>query len=427
MIGRKDTAPYKNFEKKDDVKQFHSSFLHILFHILFHHTRHFPRARGLFRMRGVVFVACALALARATLVQELRFVSDAKAMIEKEGGDVIMIGLFGDDQEHELQVFTTVAHSREFGDTGWVVGWSREERVRRHFEVDDDDTPRVLLYRDFDSVGDILEGGARDVIRCARARAGALLASLRRRARAARGARRYRPEEWKAGGDDTAWDYLSLKRFIWGSSYPPIVRHPIQPDPRDPSFDEDEDEDDDDDETSLDDADKEEKLVADIIAMRARRAATSTRSQAALQQQTVPKFVVLMHRPKCARDISRRGRRFLSPLAPPPVPHSTRARAHPQRYFEEHTDEGDALLSFSKRQKGRILVVQMDVDDNPAAEPIASMLGLTLDEARAAVPVPSASSNLSLARLEFPATGQGWRRRGAPHRSVDGQNGRHAV
>ena len=118
-------------------------------------------------MRRAAVGVCALALARATLVQELRFVSDAKAMIEKEGGDVVIIGLFGADQEHELQVFTTVAHSREFGDTGWVVGWSREERVRQHFEVDDADTPRVLLYRDFDSVGDILEGGARDIIRWA--------------------------------------------------------------------------------------------------------------------------------------------------------------------------------------------------------------------------------------------------------------------
>ena len=198
-------CPYKNFEKKDDVKQFHSSFLHILFHILFRHTRHFPRARGLFRMRGVVFVACALALARATLVQELRFVADAKAMIEKEGGDVIMIGLFGDDQEHELQVFTTVAHSREFGDTGWVVGWSREERVRRHFEVDDDDTPRVLLYRDFDSVGDILEGGARDVIRCARARARARTPALfSRRSDAARVPRAARADTVRKSGKPEA-------------------------------------------------------------------------------------------------------------------------------------------------------------------------------------------------------------------------------
>ena len=156
-------------------------------------------------MRGVVFVACALALARATLVQELRFVSDAKAMIEKEGGDVVMIGLFGADQEHELQVFTTVAHSREFGDTGWVVGWSREERVRRHFEVDDDDTPRVLLYRDFDSVGDILEGGARDVIRCARARARARTPALfSRRSDAARVPRAARADTVRKSGKPEA-------------------------------------------------------------------------------------------------------------------------------------------------------------------------------------------------------------------------------
>ena len=115
--------------------------------------------------------------------------------------------------------------------------------------------------------------------------------------------------------------------------------------------------------------------------------------------------------------------------SPPPVPHSTRARAHPQRYFEEHTDEGDALLSFSKRQKGRILVVQMDVDDNPAAEPIASMLGVTLDEAREAVPRSSAFRNSSILShvVSPPATGQGRRWRRASHRVVDGQNGRHAV
>ena len=101
------------------------------------------------------------------MVQELRFVSDAKTMIEREGGDIVVIGLFGEEQTDELKMFTTVAHSREFGDTGWVVGWSREERVLRHFEVSDGDTPRVLLYRDFDRVGDILEGGARDIIQCA--------------------------------------------------------------------------------------------------------------------------------------------------------------------------------------------------------------------------------------------------------------------
>jgi len=76
------------------------------------------------------------------------------------------------------------------------------------------------------------------------------------------------------------------------------VRHPVQPDPRDPSFDDNDDDDDDDDETRLDDADREERLVADFRAMQARRAATGARSQAALQQMTVPKFVVLMHRPK---------------------------------------------------------------------------------------------------------------------------------
>ena len=38
------------------------------------------------------------------------------------------------------------------------------------------------------------------------------------------------------------------------------------------------------------------------------------------------------------------------------------------------------MLSFSKRQKGRVLVVQLEVEDNPAAEPIAAMIGLTLDE-----------------------------------------------
>ena len=97
------------------------------------------------------------------------------------------------------------------------------------------------------------------------------------------------------------------------------------------------------------------------------------------------------------------------------------------RYFEEHKDEGDALLAFARQQKGRVLVVQMDVEDNPAAEPIAKMIGLTLDQVRATVrrtrhPTPDTrhptpdTRTLTLADLE---PGARWRRWRAADRRLD--------
>ena len=68
--------------------------------------------------------------------------------------------------KEELATFTRVAHSREFGDTGWVVGWSKEPKILKHFNLVAGDTPKVLLYRDFDALGTILDGGERDVVEC---------------------------------------------------------------------------------------------------------------------------------------------------------------------------------------------------------------------------------------------------------------------
>lgn len=95
--------------------------------------------------------------------------------------------------------------------------------------------------------------------------------------------------------------------------------------------------------------DIEAKRVEALAAFIDRRAKENYRLQAALKQVIVPKLVVYMHRPT---------------------------------YFEDHADEGAALLSFAKGNLGRVVVIKMTLDDNPLAEPIAAMGGFTMDEIR---------------------------------------------
>ena len=47
---------------------------------------------------------CGPPIVGATLVQELRFVTDAKEIIGKEGGDIVVIGLFGSSVRCECVV-----------------------------------------------------------------------------------------------------------------------------------------------------------------------------------------------------------------------------------------------------------------------------------------------------------------------------------
>ena len=90
--------------------------------------------------------ACALLLASAhgAVVQELKFVADAK-QLEAAAGGVVVVGLFGAGDGAEKRGFMHAAKSAEFQDEGWAVAWSGEPKIVDYFGFS---TPSMvcLLY-----------------------------------------------------------------------------------------------------------------------------------------------------------------------------------------------------------------------------------------------------------------------------------------
>ena len=198
--------------------------------------------------------ACALLLAsaHAAVVQELKFVADAK-QLEAAAGGVVVVGLFGAGDGAEKRGFMHAAKSAEFQDEGWAVTWSGEPKIVDYFGFS---TPSMVVYRVFDVNG----------TRCAPT-----------------------PERYNAtmGG---GWTYRGLKSFIFAVSFPPVSLFPVPPPPEalaEPLDDAEVDED------AYDDL--EERRVAELKAFLVLRTAENQRLTAALKQTTVPKLVVYMH------------------------------------------------------------------------------------------------------------------------------------
>ena len=90
-----------------------------------------------------------LATARAAVVQELKFVADAK-QLEAAAGGVVVVGLFGAGDGAEKRGFMHAAKSAEFQDEGWAVAWSGEPKIVDYFGFS---TPSMVVYRVFDVNG----------------------------------------------------------------------------------------------------------------------------------------------------------------------------------------------------------------------------------------------------------------------------------
>jgi len=100
--------------------------------------------------RAVRIALALAAVASAAKVEELRFVTDAKALAAAAGG-VVVVGLFGDGDAAEKKGFMAAAKSAEFEDEGWAVAWSGAPTVVESFRVA---TPAMLVYRLFDANGE---------------------------------------------------------------------------------------------------------------------------------------------------------------------------------------------------------------------------------------------------------------------------------
>lgn len=138
--------------------------------------------------------AVVVGVGRCAVVEELKFVADAKALEAAEGG-VVVVGLFGAGDTAEKRAFMEAATSREFQDEGWDVAWSGEAKIVAHFNVE---TPSMVVYRVFDADGAPCEPT---------------------------------PEAYDAarGG---GWTFRSLKAFIFAVSFPPVSLFPVPEAPR---------------------------------------------------------------------------------------------------------------------------------------------------------------------------------------------------
>ena len=98
---------------------------------------------------GMLSLACVAMMAECAVVQELKFIADAKELQAAEGG-VVVVGLFGSEDKAEKKGFMQAAKSTEFQDKGWNVAWSGEAKILEHFEAS---TPSMIVYRLFDEDG----------------------------------------------------------------------------------------------------------------------------------------------------------------------------------------------------------------------------------------------------------------------------------